>query len=209
LNLPGLTGSPIPILLDFSDFCLGDTKTFCLTFLVAEGLAMTAYRTLLVALAAALVVPPVCLSLARWAAGDLETLVLHRQREEALDQRLAAGQHVLGARARIINELLDGRVRLGEAAARFQELSGLVSGDGNDDLIGAYQVVTGEEAVWRTVILWTECELWRQTHCDAPAVLARLRAEYQERFGHDPEPPPVPATTPPPERGPEGGRTVP
>jgi hypothetical protein len=132
------------------------------------------------------------LSQARLMTGDLETLVLQGQRGEALDHRLAASNHVIGAKDKIIDELIDDRIRLGEAAARFQELNGLVSGDGNEDLIGVLPVVTGEEAVWRTVLLWAKWELWRQTDRDAPAVLARLRAEYRKRFGQDPGPrPPI------------------
>jgi hypothetical protein len=104
-----------------------------------------------------------------------------------------ASNHVIGAKDKIIDELIDDRIRLGEAAARFQELNGLVSGDGNEDLVGAFPVVEGEEAVWRTVLLWAKWELWRQPDRDGVAVLGRLMAEYRERFGRDPGPRLVPA----------------
>jgi hypothetical protein len=71
-----------------------------------------------------------------------------------------------------------------------------VGRDGNEDLIGAFQVITGEEAVWRNVILWTVCELWHQTVRDAPAVLAQLQADYREHFGRDAELGVVPVITP-------------
>jgi hypothetical protein len=110
---------------------------------------------------------------------------------EAIDQRGNASHRSLFAKTQVINELIDGRIRLRDAAARFQELNALVSGDGNEDLIGAYRVVTGEERVWRNVLLWAELNLWDQSDRDAPAVLARLRAEYRERFGREPEPSPA------------------
>jgi hypothetical protein len=33
-----------------------------------------------------------------------------------------------------------------------------------------------------------EVEVWNRTDPGAAEVLTRLRAEYRERFGHDPEP---------------------
>ena len=131
------------------------------------------------------------LSLARWSAGDLEVLVWQGQLDEALDQRLAACQRLMGGKARTAAELIAGRVTLRQAAERFRELNTLVD-DGHDDLIGPYQVVSGEEALWRNVLVWVQAELRQRRDPAAPEVLGRLRAEYREHFGRDPQPWPYP-----------------
>jgi hypothetical protein len=73
---------------------------------------------------------------------------------------------------------------LRQAAQRFRELSALVN-DGNDDLIGPYLQVSGEEPLWRSVLVWVRAELYQRGDPGAGAVLARLQAEYRVCFGHD------------------------
>jgi hypothetical protein len=140
-----------------------------------------------------------CLSLLLWrAAGDTDLLALvwEGQREEALDQRLTASHRLLATKTGVVNELIAGRLTLPEAADRFRELSARVAGDGNDDMIGAYRVVSGEEALCHSVLLWAEAELRHGPDPSAAAaVLARLQAAYRERFGRDPGP--MPPTVPP------------
>jgi hypothetical protein len=137
------------------------------------------------------------LSLARWSAGDLVELFSLGRLEEALDQRRAACQRLTSSKARTAAELIAGRVTLRQAAERFRELNAMVD-DGNDDAVGAYRVESGEEALWRNVLVWVQATLRQSGDPAAPEVLRRLWAEYRERFGHDPDPWAVPVLTPPP-----------
>jgi hypothetical protein len=153
---------------------------------------MTACRALLAAAAAALAAASACHALARWAAGDLAALAREGRREAAMEQRLAASREVLQAKTAVVHDLIAGRLTLWEAARRFRELNPRLAGGGNADGIGPYRVVSGEEALWRSVLLWIENELH---HHDGRAVaaptLARLKAEYRGRFGREPEPSPA------------------
>jgi hypothetical protein len=133
-----------------------------------------------------------CLS--RWTHEDLAALAFQGQMEEALGQRLAACRAVLAAKTEVLNELIAGRLTLRQAAERFHELYALVE-DGNDEVVGRYRVVQGEEALCRNVLTWAESVLYQRGDKSTKAkVLARLKEEYRERFGHDPEPwlPPPP-----------------
>jgi hypothetical protein len=118
--------------------------------------------------------------------GDLLTLAWEGQREGALDRHLAASCRVLDAKNRALAELIDGRITLREAATRFRELNAQLEKDGEWGVI-RFRVVSGEEALCRNVLAWAEAELWNHPDRSAPAeVLARLKAEYRQQFGHDP-----------------------
>ena len=149
---------------------------------------MTARRTLLVAMAAALAAASVYPALVRWAAGELTTLAWEGWREEALDRRLAATRRVMDGKARVVAEVIAGRLTLLEATGRFRELNVLVANDDDHDIIAPYRVVTGEEALCRTVLAWVEAELWHEPDQVAAPIRARLKAEYRQQFGHAPQP---------------------
>ncbi len=136
------------------------------------------------------------LALARWSAGDLRTIVSQGRLDGALEQRLAACQRLTAGKSRAAAEVIAGRMTLRQAVERFVELNALVD-DGNDDVVGPYQRVSGEEELWRNVLVWVQAELYTQRHPDAAAVLAPLRAEYRERFGRDPDLRMMPPTEPP------------
>jgi hypothetical protein len=128
----------------------------------------------------------------------LQTFFREADREEAVARRLAVIGRVTEGKRHFLDELVGGRLTLREAAERFRELNSFFD-DGNADLLGAYPAVTGEEALWRNVLLCARSEL--QGRPGAAAVLARLGAEYREHFGHDPEPwlvsPPLCLRSPP------------
>jgi hypothetical protein len=172
-------------------------------FSSVEGLAMTARRTLLVAMAAALAATAVhlALALARWAAGDLETLVWEDRRAEAMDRQLVVSRRIIEGKLRVVAELIAGRLTLLGATGRFRELNALVEDD-DRGVIAPYRVVTGEEALCRTVLTWVEAELWHEPDQAAAPILARLKAEYRQQFGHDPVPeygsPSIPGLSPQP-----------
>jgi hypothetical protein len=165
-------------------------------FSSVEGLAMTARRTLLVVTAAALAATSVHLALARWAAGELTTLAWEGWREEALDLRLAATRRVMDGKARVVAEVIAGRLTLLEATGRFRELNVLVENADDHGVLAPYRVVTGEEALCRTVLAWVEAELWYEPDQAAAPIRARLKAEYRQQFGHDPQPLPAYAPLP-------------
>jgi hypothetical protein len=146
---------------------------------------MTACRTLFVALAVAIAVASACLALARWAAVDLAAVLREGRREGVMYRRLAVSHRVIEDKTAVANDLIAGRVTLREAVARFRELNALVEGDGQDG-VAPFRVARGEEAVWWNVLVWVRAELMHRPRRDA-AVLDRLKAEYRERFGHDPD----------------------
>jgi hypothetical protein len=152
---------------------------------------MTAHRTLLFATVAALLAASACVALGRWGCGALPTLIWEGHREGALDHRLSASDRVLENKTRLVNDLIVGRTTLHEVALRFAELNGVLTSDGNDELVGAFQATSGEEGLCQNVLLWAENQLWHQRDQDAAAVFSRLQAEYRDRFGHDPERAPV------------------
>jgi hypothetical protein len=128
------------------------------------------------------------LSLARWPAGDLEVLTLQALREEALEQRLETWRSLTAGKTRTAAELIAGRVTLRQAAERFRELNALLD-DGNDEVVGPYRMGSGEEALWQNVLVWVRAELYKRADKATEAkVLARLKEEYREQFGHDPAP---------------------
>jgi hypothetical protein len=159
---------------------------------------MTARRTFLVALAAALAAAAVYLAFARWAAGDLAAIIWEGHRREAMDERLTVSRHVVEEKSWVVHELIAGRMTLREAACRFRELNATIKGDPNNDRLAPYRVVSGEEGLWRNVYFWAEVELYHRGDPDADAVRARLSAEYRARFGHDPEPFPKASLRPDP-----------
>jgi hypothetical protein len=164
---------------------------------------MTARRTLLVLTAAALAAASACLALAlaRRAAGDLETLVWEDRRAGAMDRRRAVSRRIIEGKTWVVAELIAGRLTLPEAAGRFRELHALVEDD-DQGVLAPYRVVTGEEALCRTVLTWVEAELWYEPDQAAAPIRARLQAEYRQQFGHDPVPeygpPSIPGPSPPP-----------
>jgi hypothetical protein len=155
------------------------------------------YATLLAA--CLLLAAGACLS--RWTSEDLAALVSQGQMKEALVQRLAACCSVQSAKAEAVNDLIAGRLTLRQATERFRELNALMD-DGNDELVGPYQVVRDEEPLCRSVLAWAEVQLYQRGDKATEAkVLTRLKEEYRKRFGRDPGPwpPPeaVPTTSPP------------
>jgi hypothetical protein len=162
-------------------------------------LAHIHHHTLLVAMTAALAATSVYLALTRWAAGDLATLSREAGRAEAMNRRLAAARQLSEGKHRAVAELIVGRLTLRQAAERFGDLGALLD-DGNDDVLGACQVLTGEEALFRSVYSWAVSEL--RDGPGSSAVLDRLAKEYRQQFGHDPQPLPEYASLPlaPPRR---------
>jgi hypothetical protein len=149
---------------------------------------MTVRRTLLIAVTSFILAASACLALNHWTAVDLVNYFEEGQRVGALDQRIAAGRDLLSAKNEVLNELLAGRLTLRQAAARFGELDTLMQ-DGNDELVGPFRVVQGEEALCRCVLGWAETALyWRGDEANKAKVMARLKEEYRRRFGHDPRP---------------------
>jgi hypothetical protein len=123
--------------------------------------------------------------LARWEKGDLATLVREARREEAMARRIASTRRLSDGKHGVVNEAIAGRITLRQAAEQFRQLNAQAD-DGNDDLVGPYWVVSGEERLCRNVLVWVRAELYH--HPDrAAGVLARLGAEYRERFGHGPD----------------------
>jgi hypothetical protein len=140
-----------------------------------------AVRSLSVALSVALAAFMASLALARWAAGELADIAWADRRLEALDRRLAVSSRVGEAKGRVVNELIAGRLTLRQAADRFRELNAWLAPDGNEDLLGLFPVVTGEEAVWRNVLLWARAVAGVHLRRDPPpqnplGIAARLEA---------------------------------
>jgi hypothetical protein len=132
-----------------------------------------------------------CLALNHWVAVDLVNFFEAGQRVGPLDQRLSESREVIWAKNAVVNELIAGRLTLCQATERFRELHALVE-DGNDEVVGPFQVVRGEEALCRNVLIWVRAELYHRSRQEGDEVFARLRAEYRERFGYDPGPWPSP-----------------
>jgi hypothetical protein len=153
---------------------------------------MTARRTLLVALAAALAAAFAHLALAGRGAGDLLAFVRLTDHAEVLNGRLAVAQQFSGGKRQATADLIAGRITLPQAAERFGELHALVEDGNGRDGVAPFRLASGEEALWDSVLVWVEAQLWARTDSGASKVLARLRAEYRKRFGHDPGPrPPI------------------
>jgi hypothetical protein len=102
------------------------------------------------------------------------------RRSEALDAREEASRRYSQAKHAVTDEVIAGRLSLAEAAERFAQLGELL--DGNDTDIGKYIQPDGEQALCRNVILWVSVTLGRGSG-EQKAVLARLEAEYRQRFG--------------------------
>jgi hypothetical protein len=149
---------------------------------------MTARQTVFVTLVVALVATSLSLALARWAAGDLATLVWEGRREEALAERLAASSRTLQEKAVVVENLIAGRVTLREAAGRFRELHDWVGDDPNNGILGPYLVMSGEEGLWRNVLCWVEAELRHRRDRTPGEVLRRLLVQYRQQFGNATEP---------------------
>jgi hypothetical protein len=121
------------------------------------------------------------------AASDLNLLdfMWEGPRGEALERRMTSCRLVTEAKQKILEEVIAGRLTLRQAAQRFVPLNAQFD-DGNDDLVGTYRRFTEEEPLCRSVLAWAEVEAWHRPEL-AP-VLARLREEFREKFGHPPEP---------------------
>jgi hypothetical protein len=149
---------------------------------------MTAYRTLLVALAAVVAAAFAHLALAGRVDGDLLTFVRVTDHAEVLNGRLANYQQFSGGKRQATVDLIAGRITLPQAVERFRELHALVEDGNGRDGIYPFRLASDEEALWHSVLVWVEAQLRPRTDSGASEVLARLRAEYRERFGHDPGP---------------------
>ena len=136
--------------------------------------------------AAALVAAFAHLALAGRVAGDLLAFVRVTDHAEVLNGRLAVAQQFSGGKRQAAAELIAGRITLPQAVERFRELRALVEDGNGRDGVAPFLLVSGEEALWDSVLLWVEAQLGPRTDSGASKVLARLRAEYRERFGHDP-----------------------
>jgi hypothetical protein len=148
---------------------------------------MTACRTLLVALATALTAASVHVTLARRGAGDLLTIIQETDREEVLAGRLAIAQRFSEGKHHAVAELAAGRITLRQTVERFREMNALLEGYGRDG-VAPFLVASGEEPLWRNVLVWVEAEVWYRTDPGAAEIRTRVWAEYREHFGHDPEP---------------------
>jgi hypothetical protein len=171
-------------------------------------------RTLLITVAAALAVPAgLSFVLGRWTAGDLTELVHEVGFSEALAERLAVARKLGGGKHQAVDDLIAGRITLPQAVERFRRLNALVEASNGLDGVAPYVVASGEEALWRNVLAWVKYELFYSKDPGAAGVLPRLKAEYRERFGHDPEleaapgiaPPSGPTTSPYPDLAPQVG----
>jgi hypothetical protein len=149
---------------------------------------MTAGRILLVTVAAALAAASVHVTLPRRAAGDLLTIVRETDRGEGLAGRLATAQRFSGGKYQAAAELIAGQITLRQAVERFRELNALVEGYDGRDGVAPFLVASSEEPLWRNVLLWVEAEVGHRNDPSAAEIRTRLRAEYRERFGRDPEP---------------------
>jgi hypothetical protein len=150
---------------------------------------MTARFPLFVA-AAVVFMAAICLTvvLARRATGDLAAVAREDARREPLDRNLAAVRRLSEDKHRVVADLIAGRVTLREAAGRFRELNATPVEDSNGrEVVPPFRAFAGEEALWRSVCFWVEVELGQQREPSAAGVRARLRAEFREQFGHDPE----------------------
>jgi hypothetical protein len=149
---------------------------------------MTANRTLLVALAAGLAAAFAHFNLAGRTTGDLLTLVRALDFAEVLDGRMTVAQQFSMGKRQAAAELIAGRITFRQAVERFSQLHALVEDGNGRDGVAPFRLASGEEALWHNVLIWLENYQWHQPGPDSAAALARLRAEYRERFGHDPGP---------------------
>jgi hypothetical protein len=115
--------------------------------------------------------------------GLAQYLLKEARRSEALDLREEASRRYSQAKHAVTDEVIAGRLSLAEAAERFAQIGDLL--DSNEADIGKYIQPVGEEALCRNVILWVSVNLPRASS-KREAVLARLKAEYRQRFGASP-----------------------
>ena len=107
------------------------------------------------------------------------------RRGEELDDRSEASRRSSEGKHRLAAELAAGRMTLREAAPRFRELNARFR-DLNSQVLRTYRGASDEERFCQYAIAWTKTELAGKP--EQTAVLARLRAEYRQDFGHDPAP---------------------
>jgi hypothetical protein len=109
-------------------------------------------------------------------------LYRERQRSEELQAAFHSVQERIDGKRRVVRELLDGRVTLLEAAARFHELCAASPAI----IAGLHQRYPGcssdAECYCRSLIRHAEDALADRP--DRAAVLARLQAELDDHFAH-------------------------
>jgi hypothetical protein len=112
-------------------------------------------------------------------------LLRELRRSEALDVREDTARRYNDGKRAVTAEVIAGRLSLAEAAERFGQLGDLF--EGNAMLIGAYRAPAGEQELARNVLTWVAAAPADSSSRRA-ALLARLLAEYRERFGADHSP---------------------
>jgi len=103
-----------------------------------------------------------------------------RKIDAALSGRVTSLSDRLLAKQAIVIELIDGRVKLGEAADRFLALT---AGDvlAMDYLRGKYDGSTDTERFARNVIDYAAAHM---SPADSTALVARLDGQFRARYGH-------------------------
>jgi hypothetical protein len=123
----------------------------------------------------------------RWAAGDLATIAREARRERMMERELVVTSCVYAGKRRVAAEMLAGRCMLREAADRFRVLNATrVEGLDGREAVPPYRMFSGEEGLWRNVYFFVEEQAAPWRHEPAAEILARLKAEYRQKYGHDP-----------------------
>jgi hypothetical protein len=124
---------------------------------------------------------------------DLLALAEEAGRDEELGRRSRVLVSALEDKCRLGDDLVAGRLTLREAADRFREIAARQDG-GTGRVLRAFPAASQDESFCRHALCYVEAECLRNP--ELAGVLAGLRAEYRQQFGHDSEPAVVIPQTP-------------
>jgi hypothetical protein len=110
----------------------------------------------------------------------LRTLTDCHDQMADVDRQLEAFWVRQAARREVVAELVERRLTLPEAAARFRDLNAKACSAGHVRLF--FPGRTEEESICRHLIFWAQCELESDAPSVAQEVAARLEAELNEHL---------------------------
>jgi hypothetical protein len=103
------------------------------------------------------------------------------RRSDELDAQLVEAQQRVGVKQQVVGDVIDGRLDLLEAAARFRDLTP-PSSDAARYLRRVYAGPSDDERFCRALIQWVRGTRRFGSRAEADRAAARLEAEFQERL---------------------------